>query len=127
MELALDRLRGLGDARRAPVASGRNPFSFGRAGDGDGSRTTRPSLAPLPPPDGLPVLPLPLAQPSLRLLGLVSFADGSKVAVIAVGSDLQMVRVGEVLANRFSVSAIDKDAVDLVDAVGDRPVRLSLP
>lgn len=127
VELGMDRLGGGVDARPAPVASGRNPFSFGGVGHEAGPRTTRASLAPLPPPDGLPMLPLPLAQPPLRLLGLVTFADGSKVAVIVVGSDLLMVRVGEVLANRFRVSAIGQDAVDLVDAVGDRPVRLALP
>ena len=83
--------------------------------------------APLPPPDGLPELPLPLAQPPLRLLGLVTFADGGKVAVISVGGDLLMARVGEVVASRFRVQGIDQDGVDLVDAVGDRPVRLALP
>jgi len=84
-------------------------------------------LAPLPPPDGLPELPLPLARPPLRLLGLVTFADGGKVAVVSVGGDLLMARVGEIVANRFRVKGIDQDGVDLIDAVGDQPLRLALP
>jgi hypothetical protein len=82
---------------------------------------------PLPPPDGLPMLPLPLATPPLRLLGFVTLTDGARVAVLTVGGDLVMARVGEVIARRFRVVEIGEQAVELTDAVGERPVRLSLP
>ena len=126
-DLALDRLRWAPGAQPTPAATGRNPFRFGGAGRSAESRLGRSKLAPLPPPDGLPELPLPLAQPPLRLLGLVTLADGGKVAVISVGGDLMMARVGDVIANRFRVKEIGQDSVDLVDAVGDRPIRLALP
>ena len=73
------------------------------------------------------MLPLPLAQPPLRLLGLLTYADGGRVAVLSVGSDLVMARTGEVLANRFRVGSINEDSVTLIDAVGQRPIRLALP
>ncbi len=92
------------------------------AGSGQSAR------APLPPPDGLPVLPLPLAQPPLRLLGFVTLTDGTKVAV-AVGRQ----RSGDGPRRRstspdaFVSPSIGEDAVELTDAVGERPVRLALP
>ena len=73
------------------------------------------------------MLPLPLATPPLRLLGFVTMADGARVAVVTVGGDLVMARVGEVLARRFRVVEIGAETVALTDAVGERPVRLSLP
>ena len=66
-------------------------------------------------------------SPRLRLLGFVTLTDGTKVAVMSIGSDLTMTRVGETLAGRFRVARIDEDAVELIDAVGERPVRLALP
>ena len=103
----------------------RNPFRFLRSPADDSSPQS--ARAPLPPPDGLPVLPLPLPQPPMRLLGFVTLVDGNKLAVLSVGSDLVMARVGETLVGRFRVVRIDDDAVDLIDAVGERPVRISLP
>jgi hypothetical protein len=73
------------------------------------------------------MLPLPLAQPPLRLLGLVTLKDGAKVAVLSIGGDLVMARTGELLAGRFSVGPIGEDAVELTDSVGERRIRLALP
>lgn len=73
------------------------------------------------------MLPLPLAQPPLRLIGLLTFADGARVAVLAVGGDLVLARTGEVLAGRFRVGSIADDSVELTDALGQRPIRLALP
>jgi len=117
--------RGLNNQAPTPVAV-RNPFRFGPAG-GRPPATTKGGLPPLPSPEGLPLLPLPLAQPPLRLLGLVTLTNGTKMAVISMGSDLILAQAGEVLANRFRVGRIDEDAVELTDAVGERPIRLALP
>jgi hypothetical protein len=125
-DLAVGELHSTTDQLPAFSPPTRNPFQFARSGRGDaGTRQAMPS--PLPPPEGLPMLPLPLAQPPMRLLGFVTMTDGSKVAVLSIGSDLTMTRVGETLAGRFRVSRIDEDAVELIDAVGERPVRLALP
>jgi hypothetical protein len=84
-------------------------------------------VRPLPPPDGLPEVPLPIAAPPLRLLGIATRADGSRVAVMLVGGDLVLARQGERLASRYTVEAIGDESVELTDAVGERPMRLDLP
>ena len=126
-DLSVEELHRRLDAQPAFSPPTRNPFRFPRSGQTEGSGSGRSARTPLPPPDGLPVLPLPLAQPPLRLLGFVTLTDGTKVAVLSIGSELVMARVGEVLAGRFRVAHIGDDAVELTDAVGDRPMRLALP
>lgn len=124
---AVELLRQRAIAPASWVEPKRNPFRYGRpSGSGSGAAASS-GLPPLPPPDGLPVLPLPLPQPPLRLLGLLTFADGGRVAVMAVGTDLVLARTGEVLAGRFRVGPITDDSVELTDAVGERPIRLALP
>ena len=105
-----------------PVSSNRNPFRFGV-----GDEARRPAVRPLPPPDGLPEVPLPLAAPPLRLLGVATRTDGSRVAVMLVGGDLVLARQGERLASRYTVAAIGDESVELTDAVGERLMRLDLP
>ena len=126
-DLAVERLHRALDAPPALSLAARNPFRFAGSGQTTGPGPRRSTRVPLPPPDGLPVFPLPLAQPPLRLLGFVTFADGAKVAVVSVGSDLVMARVGDVLASRFRVGRIGEETVDLTDAVGERPIHLALP
>jgi hypothetical protein len=105
-----------------PVSSNRNPFRFDV-----GEPARRSALRPLPPPDGLPEVPLPIAAPPLRLLGIATQTDGSRVAVMLVGGDLVLARQGERLASRYTVAAIGDESVELTDAVGERPMRLDLP
>jgi hypothetical protein len=106
----------------APLSSNRNPFRFSAA-----QPAGRPAVRPLPPPDGLPELPLPIAAPPLRLLGIATQTDGSRVAVMLIGGDLVLARQGERLASRYTVTAIGDESVELTDAVGERPLRLDLP
>lgn len=110
--------------RPEPIPTGRNPFRFGPTGDATAARATP---APLPPPDGLPELPLPIVRPPLKLLGIVTLADGARVAVLRVGADLVLAREGEAAGNRFRVFRVAESAVELTDAVGERPIRLELP
>jgi len=117
--------RGLGNQPPMTVAV-RNPFRFGPAVGGPPAASPQ-AASPLPPPEGLPLLPLPLAQPPLRMLGLVTLTNGTKVAVVSVGGDLILAQSGDVLAGRFRVGRIGEDAVELTDAVGERPIRLALP
>jgi hypothetical protein len=105
-----------------PLSSNRNPFRFGA-----GQPAGRPEVRPLPPPDGLPELPLPIAAPPLRLLGIATQADGSRVAVMLIGGDLVLARQGERLASRYTVTTIGDESVEMTDAVGERPLRLDLP
>jgi hypothetical protein len=72
-------------------------------------------------------LPLPIAAPPLKLLGIATLADGARVAMLRVGADLVLAREGETVAGRYLVKAVSDDGVDLTDAIGERPVRLDLP
>jgi hypothetical protein len=118
---SLDQRLNAGD-RPAPVASSRNPFRFAVR------EAARPRAErPLPPAEGLPELPLPIATPPLRLLGIATRSDGSRVAVMLVGGDLVLARQGERLASRYTVSSIGDESVELTDALGERPMRLDLP
>jgi hypothetical protein len=109
-----------------PSRLARNPFRFGGPTRSVGVTIT-PAAPTLPPADGLPLLPLPLPQPPLRLLGVVTLTSGAKLAVISVGSEVLLAQTGETLVSRFRVGRIGEDAVELTDAVGERPMRLALP
>lgn len=124
-ELPTERLRRGMSGPGAATEAARNPFRFG-----GGPPARRPGAGPLPPlpaADELPELPLPLAAPPLTLLGVATETGGARVAMLRVGGDLVLARPGEVLAARYRVVAVGEEAVDLVDAVGDRPLRLVLP
>ena len=99
----------------------RNPFRFARRG-GDAPRDRQR----FPPAESLPELPLP-GPPPLRLLGIATREDGSRVAVISSAGDLVLARVGDRLAGNFSVTRIGPDGVDLADELDGRTMRLSLP
>jgi len=124
LRTGLTRLEAGLASRPAVAPSSRNPFRFGGGRHATNGHSEAP---PLPPAEGLPTVPLPLAQPPLRLLGIVTLIDGALIASINVGGDLVLARTGDVLAGRFTVTRIDRDAVELTDAVGDRPLRLALP
>jgi hypothetical protein len=107
------------------AATPRNPFRFARRRAAARAEDAGP---PLPPADGLPELPLPLAQPPLRLLGVVTTDKGQRIAVISVGADLVLARSGEQVAGRFAVTAIGEESVELTDALVEATViRLELP
>ena len=120
------QMPGARDVPPPPARHARNPFRFGGPTRSVDATLTR-AAQPLPPADGLPLLPLPLAQPPLRLLGVVTLTGGTKMAVISVGSDVLLAQTGETLVSRFRVGRIGEDTVELTDAVGERPMRLALP
>jgi len=103
----------------------RNPFAFGGEGS-PGPRTG--ALPPLPPPQGLPELPLPLPRPAIRLLGITTGRENPPVrtAVLSVGGDLVLAHVGETVGGRYRVDAIGDDAVELVDGAAQEHLRLPL-
>src|SRR6476659_7545473 len=52
----------------APPVHGRDPFAFGMT---QPVRLDPKTLPPLPPPDGLPELSLPVVGPQVRLIGII--------------------------------------------------------
>jgi len=47
-------------------------------------------------------------------------------AIVTVGNDLVFARAGDTIASRYHVVAVSEDAVDVIDAFGNQPRRLSL-
>lgn len=105
------------------AAGSRNPFRFGES-SAPATGAGR-DLPPLPPPDGLPELPLPIVQPTIRLLGIAMDA-GAGTAVLTIGSDLVLARPGDLLGGRYRVEQVGESEVTLLDVTTDRPLRLSL-
>ena len=52
--------------------------------------------------------------------------DGGFTAIVTVGNDLVFARPGDTIASRYRVVAVSEDALDVIDAVGNQPRRLSL-
>jgi Tfp pilus assembly protein PilP len=106
----------LQQAPQAPVTR-RNPFIFGsRSAPSTAVATTpkRESNASEPDVEAVPI-PAP-AGPSLRLSGVGS-TGGVRTAVIADGTTVHLVKVGETV-NGYSVVEITDDAVTIEDASG---------
>ena len=108
----------------APV-HGRDPFAFAMT---QPVRLDPKTLPPLPPPEGLPELPLPMVGPQVRLIGIITGQESPPVrtAVLSVGADLVLAHVGDAVAVRYKVEAISDDGVSLVDAAAEEHVRLPL-
>ncbi len=108
----------------APRQPGRNPFRYGARpapvdGPGAGSRLPRSAAMPrdLTPPtdDAAGRLPAP---PQFRLIGMAEQVEGEGVvrtAVISGVGNVHLVRVGDRIGERYSVTAIGADAVELLD------------
>jgi Tfp pilus assembly protein PilP len=107
----------------APPTRGRNPFAFGSSVPGQPGAGA-PSM---PDASTLPEAPLPLPEPDLKLLGIAADAKTGRTAVISAAGDLVLAKEGETIAERYRVTRVGEDAVDLVDAVGNRPLQLKLP
>lgn len=108
-------------------ARARNPFTFGTAQPGE--RHTGP-LPPLPPPEGLPELPLPMpAAPAIRLIGLASGRETPPVrmAILNVNDDLVLAHVGDTILGRYTVVRIGDDAVELRDSGSSESLTIALP
>jgi hypothetical protein len=121
--LPVEPIRALGHSAAAPPVHGRDPFAFGMTAP---VRIDPKTLPPLPPPEGLPEIPLPAVSPPVRLLGIITSRESPPVrtAVLGVGSDLVLAHVGDAVAVRYKVEAISDDGVSLVDAAAEEHVRL---
>jgi hypothetical protein len=119
-----DRLQERMKSAPVPEPSPRNPFSFGLA-------EPRPSAAnavrATPPPDPLPAIP---SAPLLTLMGIAEEAspDGvRRTAIIGGGGDtLFMVTEGDAVGDRYKVTKVTADAVELEDLLTKAYRRLAL-
>jgi hypothetical protein len=122
---AVEPIRSIERQVAAPPVHGRDPFAFGMT---QPVRLDPKTLPPLPPPDGLPELPLPVVGPQVRLIGIIISRErpAARIAVLSVGADLVLAHVGDAVAVRYKVEAISDDGVSLVDAAAEEHVRLPL-
>ena len=108
-----------------PPVHGRDPFAFGMT---QALRIDPKTLPPLPPPEGLPELAMPVVGPQVRLLGIITGRETPPVrtAVLSVGAELVLAHVGDAVAVRYKVDEISDDGVSLVDAAAEEHLRLPL-
>jgi hypothetical protein len=104
---------------------GRNLFRF----------APKPAVRPAEPasaqPPVLPVPELPTAPPPLpiRLAGVATDQDGDttvRTAILSTFSGVVLARPGDHVLDRFRVTDVEEDAVDLVTIADGTPVRLTL-
>ena len=111
--------------RLRPVATPRRParnlFAY----------RAMPAAAPAPTPaltETAPA-PVPLSLPALKLAGIAedSGADGpERIAFISGEGQLFMVKEGETVTQRYRVTKISADVVELIDLTDDTLRRLAL-
>jgi hypothetical protein len=108
----------------APSAPGRNLFTF----------RAIPVRAPAPVHEApraalIELAPPPIALPPLKLAGIAE-DDGSdgpvRTAFISGGGQLFMVKEGDHVTSRYSVTKISADVVELTDAIDNSTRRLAL-
>jgi hypothetical protein len=119
-----NRLRQRLAAAPLPQQPVRNPFTF---------RTVPPKARPIeravePPPPALPAAP---AEPALTLIGIAEHrrpAGLVRTAMIATaGEELMMATVDDILLQRYKVTAIGHDTIELTDVATGQVRRISMP
>jgi hypothetical protein len=104
----------------------RNPFVFAARQPVPARSAARPVA---PPPATEPVEPVEI-EPPLTLIGVAEDGEGAAVVRTAMiagpGDELILARVGQTVGDRYTVTAIGADAVDLKDETSNRTRRLVL-
>lgn len=133
MDVRLDRL---GQERREPQESGRDPFGF---------RAAPPPAPPPPPPPpvnaggmpgasaggatepGQPPPPPPPPPITLKFIGIVTREAKPKVAVLSDGKFVFHGREGDIIEGRYRVVRIGEESVQMeyVDGRGRQTIRLT--
>ena len=122
MNAQVDKLRERLSAPPEYPAPTRDPFRFGKIVEPSRPKLIVPAVmtSAVPPPAPAPALP--------RLVAITSrVVDGVTVrtAVLAMGDDLQMIKVGETVS-RLVIRNIGADVVELADPASGTIFRISL-
>ena len=124
------KLKALSEARSEPTDLGRNPFRF------------RPKPAPPPPPSAArtnkpaePLTPIQMAPAgppppppiTLKFIGVVEKADGTRIAVLSDGKRPISGREGEEIEGRYKILKIGEESIDIayIDGRGRRTIPLT--
>ena len=122
-------LQALSQARSEPADLGRNPFRF------------RPKPAPPPPPSvrtstpAEPLAPIQMAPAgppppppiTLKFIGVVEKADGTRIAVLTDGKRPISGRQGEEIEGRYKILKIGEESIEIayLDGRGRRTIPLT--
>jgi hypothetical protein len=126
-------LEALAAPREAPGDARRDPFQCG----------AKPAPPPAPPPKRIPGVaddqvgapPVPVGPPpapppppiTLKFIGLVQKADGTKIAVLSDGKRPISGREGEEIEGRYKILKIGTESIEIayIDGRGRQTIRLT--
>jgi hypothetical protein len=103
----------------------RNPFRYGQRP----VPHVEPAAPVLDETASAPVTEPVASVPPLMLVGMAERTEGDAVvrtAIVSGFGDVHLVGIGDRIANRFTVTAIGADAVELRDDENDTSLRLAL-
>lgn len=126
------KLEALDTARRAPNGAGRDPFRFGQRTEPVAPEATRIPGVPddqvgAPPPPRVPSGPPPPPPITLKFIGLVQKADGTKIAVLSDGNRPIHGTEGQEIEGRYKILKIGTESIELayLDGRGRQTIRLT--
>jgi hypothetical protein len=130
IEIHRDRLASRLERIPAPSRSPRNPFRFGTLLAPARARAVEAasSVEGFQPPEAV-VAGREARAPVWRLVAIAedrTEAGVVRVAALASGDEVTLVKVGDEVAGRYVVTAISVDVVELQDRTGGPPLRLAL-
>jgi hypothetical protein len=125
-EVNLEALR---EERSEPADLGRNPFRFRpkpAPAPPPVSRTSKPA-EPMAPVQMTPAGPPPPPPITLKFIGIVEKADGTRIAVLSDGKRPISGREGEEIEGRYKILKIGEESIDIayLDGRGRRTIPLT--
>lgn len=128
------RLPALQSGREAPEDAARNPFRFGtrRVGGDAGTAASAPPpppmLTPVDAPPPTPSGPPPPPPITLKFIGIVEKADGTRLAVLTSGEGVPLSgKEGDIIDGRYRILSIGVESVEVAyaDGRGRQTIKLS--
>jgi hypothetical protein len=123
------KLKALSEERSEPADLGRNPFRFRPKPAPAPPPAARPSKAaePIAPVQLTPAGPPPPPPITLKFIGVVEKADGTRIAVLSDGKRPISGREGEEIEGRYKILKIGEESIDIsyIDGRGRRTIPLT--
>jgi len=128
LELAVeaDRLHDRLSVVLAPPPVMRNPFQFSRRAPAPAATVHVAREPEAPPPPAVAVS----APPPITFLGVAEDTAGTnpaRTAILSFGGDLLLVKEGELIGDRYRLTKIGSDVIELQDSKDSRTFRIVLP
>jgi hypothetical protein len=123
-------LKALGEERTEPADLGRNPFRFRpkpAPTPSQVARASQPAEPPTTPIQMAPAGPPPPPPITLKFIGVVEKADGTRIAVLSDGKRPISGREGEEIEGRYKILKIGEESIDIayIDGRGRRTIPLT--